>query len=106
MKVSVEMGLKGWEEQRSVASEEECRGVWKKKGDVGEWMFLLENVDGEDLMRCVMSLKAGKELAAKMTVSRDLMMLTDVEVLLVSMHGAVVRLLKKELGGGYVCQDL
>lgn len=109
MKMSVEMGLKGWDEQISVVSDEECRVVWKKKGDVGEWMFLIEDIEGRgnmNHMRCVMSLKAGKEFAAKMIVETALILAIDIEDILASCRGAIVRMLHKSTGGGYLCQVL
>lgn len=106
LKMSVEMGLKGWGEQFNVVSDKECRAVWKKKGDVGEWVFLLENIEGKDKMLCAMSLKAGKEFAAKMEVQTDMMMAMDVGDILASCKGAIERMLHKSTGGGYICQKL
>lgn len=107
LKMSVEMGLKGWEEQRSVVSDKECRAVWKKKGDVGEWMLLLEQcTDDKDRVCITMSLKAGKEFAAKTIEEADLMMVMDIEDVLELCRGAIVRMLHKSTGGGYLCQIL
>lgn len=65
--VALEMGLQGWTEERNLVADDMIRAVWKKKGDVGEWMYLMEYDKNrkEDTVLCLMKLSVGKKFGAK-----------------------------------------
>lgn len=106
--VALEMGLRGWEEQRNVVSDDMIRAVWKKKGDVGEWVFLME-YDREkraDEVLFVMELNVGKKIGSKLYNPIKVLRGAGVVPVLKTLGKSVGRLLEKTLGGGSVCQSL
>ena len=106
--VALEMGLQGWEEQRNVVSEDMIRAVWKKKGDVGEWAFLMEyeREQRPDEVFFMMELNVGKKIGAKLFNPVKVLKCAGVVPVLNTLGKSVGKLLEKTLGGGSVCQSL
>lgn len=105
-RVVLELGLNGWEEQRNVVCEDFIRAVWKKKGDVGEWVFVLEYEKGEndDKVLYLLQLTVGRRIGAKCYAPVKLLEDAGVLPTLEAHKRAIVRLIEKELIGGEVCQ--
>lgn len=106
--VALEMGLKGWEERTSVVSEGYTKAVWKRKGDIGEWQFLIENTEKcrADEVFCLMELKAGKKFGAKLYTPKKVLDGVGINPILGTLRKGIERLVEKTTGGGYVCQSL
>lgn len=105
---ALELGLQGWEEQRNVVADGFMRAVWKKKGDVGEWVFTMEYEEekhGKDVL-CGMSLNIGRKFGARCAAQIKVLSCTGVEPILKTLNKGVERLINQTLGGGEVWQDL
>lgn len=106
--IALEMGLKGWEERTSVASDDYTKAVWKKKGEVGEWQFLIENTEKcrADEVFCLMELNVGKRIGAKLYTPKKILAGVGVNPVLETLRKGIERLLEKTTEGGYICQSL
>ena len=106
-KASVELGLSGWTEELSVVCDGYMRAMWKKKGDVADWVFYIETEEEEekkDTVVCVLILRMQTDFKAKMNVHPDVLMYTSVDVMIESLKKAIIRLMNKKMGGGILCQ--
>ena len=106
--VAIEMGLQGWTEEMNLVADDMIRAVWKKKGDVGEWMYLMEYDKNrkEDTVLCLMKLSVGKKFGAKCETPLNVLRGAGVVPVLNTLRRGVERLLEKTTGGGEVCQSL
>lgn len=105
-KVNDELSALGWTDDRSVFCDDCIKAVWWKKGELAEWRFIMDKEPEADDITCMLVLELSKQIGARMKVSPDIISCTDVEVLLESLKGSVVRLINKELGGGCVWQNV
>lgn len=88
--VALEMGLRGWEEQRNVVADDVMKAVWKKKGDV----------------LCLMCLTVGRKFGAKCHTPVKVLMAAGVEPVLCALNRGVERVIIETSKGGEVWQTL
>ena len=107
-KIAVEMKGNGWEERASIVSDEYTKVVWKRKGDIGEWQFAVENKEEyrPDEVLCVLVFIIGKKFAAKLYTTKNVMNGAGVIPVLNALRKGIERLVQKETKGGYICQNL
>ena len=106
--VALEMGLRGWVEQRNVVADDVMKAVWKKKGDVGEWVFMMEYEEGKhggDVL-CLMCLTVGRKFGAKCHTPVKVLMAAGVGPVLCALNRGVERVMRETSKGGEVWQTL
>lgn len=102
------MGLKGWEEQRNVVADDVMKAVWKRKGDVGEWVFCLEyeaGKNGGDVL-CLMCLTVGRKFGAKCFTPVKVLKAAGVVPVLSALNRGVERVIRETSKGGEVWQTV
>ena len=107
-RIAVEMEGNGWEERSSIVSDEYTKVVWKRKGDIGEWQFAVENKEeyrpGE--VCCVLVFIIGKKFATKLYTPKNVINGAGIIPVLNALRKGIERLVQKETKGGYICQNL
>ena len=109
--MALEMGMKGWGEQRNVVADDVMKAVWKKKGDVGEWVFMMEYEEtkhGGDVLclMCLMCLTVGRKFGAKCHTPVKVLMAAGVGPVLCALNRGVERVMRETQKGGEVWQTL